>query len=249
MRIVIVLGLLLPPLCLASAAPALAQTDEQPPATVGDMPGGSLIGDMTIDEVMALIVSKIGGLLERSRPEPAVDGSVTPRFGGMDVDEAAALIRAAIRGNVEAQYKVGVHHGSGIGIPSNHCLATLWFDKAARAGHIEAQINLAFAYSGGTGVRIDPVLAYLWFTAAHRGGHRQALSLRQQRMSKMSPRDLERARVLAETFDPATAAPADMFLLAAEINRNGEMRWAIGPGSIVACGRADTSAQHQRAPN
>ncbi len=245
MRIVIVLGLLLPPLCLASAAPALAQTDEQPPATIGDMPGGSLIGDMTIDEVMATLLSKIGGLLERSRPEPAVDGSVTPRFGGMDVDEAAALIRAAIRGNVEAQYKVGVYHGGGIGIPQNSCLATLWFDKAARAGHAEAQINLAFAYASGRGVRSDRVLSYLWFTAAHRGGHWQALSLRQQMMSKMSPRDLERAQALAETFDPSTAAPADMFLLSAEIDRNGEMRWAIGPGSVVACGPADTSAQER----
>lgn len=54
-----------------------------------------------------------------------------------------------MEGEAEAQYLLGAMYFDGQGVEQDRCLATLWFDKAARRGHGQAQFRMGEAYIWG----------------------------------------------------------------------------------------------------
>jgi TPR repeat protein len=70
--------------------------------------------------------------------------------------------RAAMQGDVEAQYYLGVLSESGLGVPQDYNEAIFWYQRAAKEGLDLAQIRLAMNYALGKGVSMDLVDAYKW---------------------------------------------------------------------------------------
>lgn len=93
---------------------------------------------------------------------------VAALHSGIDLLEQKEYLKAldifmpmALEGYSEAQYQIGWMYEYGTGIPQDSCIATVWFDKAARQNHTRALRSLAFSYMGGEGVRENHKLAYL----------------------------------------------------------------------------------------
>ena len=65
---------------------------------------------------------------------------------GVDKDPSRAFkyyLQAAEKGNIRAQYCVGVYYFNGDGIEEDCKLAIAWFKKAAENGDLDAQFGLA----------------------------------------------------------------------------------------------------------
>ena len=106
----------------------------------------------------------------------------------------------AREGNVEAQFRIGIMHDKGRGVPENDAKAIEWFRKAAERGHLEGQINLGVMYARGQGVQRDNVMALFWFTLASKNGSRYALSNRQLLAGRMTSSQIEAAEKLAKKW-------------------------------------------------
>lgn len=88
----------------------------------------------------------------------------------MDKSEITALIKAAKRGDPEAQFQLGQQYDFGQGIEQNDSQALLWYRRAAEQGHPRAQYNLGVMYTNGQGVTKDSRMAVEWyFKAAEQG--------------------------------------------------------------------------------
>ncbi|MCC6917942.1 MAG: sel1 repeat family protein [Alphaproteobacteria bacterium] len=93
--------------------------------------------------------------------------------GGPEQDAAAAVFwfrTAALRGNVDGMYNLGLMHLRGLGVPRDPAEAYGWFLKAAEAGEGQAQIILATMLSEGQGVPADPKMALVWYYRAKANG-------------------------------------------------------------------------------
>ena len=81
-----------------------------------------------------------------------------------DYATAYRLLRPlADQGNANAQTKLGLIYGLGLGVPEDDAAAVSWFRKAADQGHAPAQYTLGFMYGNGVGVPQDYVQAHKWF--------------------------------------------------------------------------------------
>ncbi len=61
----------------------------------------------------------------------------------------------AERGDMRAQYNLGVLYDRGLGVPPNFAAAAKWYLAAAEQGHTDAEANLGYAYEQGRGVAQD----------------------------------------------------------------------------------------------
>lgn len=84
------------------------------------------------------------------------------------------LRQAAEAGDAAAQYRLGVMHGNGDGVPLDPSGAAAWIERAAQQGHVEAQNTLAWLYANGHGVTQDDAAARRWYLAAAQQGLVQA---------------------------------------------------------------------------
>ncbi len=85
-------------------------------------------------------------------------------YNSQDYQTAVRIWRSyAAKGNVEAQYFLGVayHKGHGVNQSLNQTIA--WFRKAAQGGHPTAMFNLGAAYWKGIGVRQNLGRAVDWW--------------------------------------------------------------------------------------
>jgi TPR repeat protein len=102
-----------------------------------------------------------------------------PVLAAGDMDRATAALkrrdyRAAARildglarkGNVEAQFKLGVLYLRGMGVKQNFKRAAGWFQRGAARGHVRSMVNLGSLYAGGRGVPKNNALAARWFRRA-----------------------------------------------------------------------------------
>ena len=80
----------------------------------------------------------------------------------------------AERGNVVAQYNLGVMNDSGDGIPLNYEEAVKWYYLAANQGHPKAQNNLGNLYRNGDGVLQNYQEARKWYQRSADQGHPSA---------------------------------------------------------------------------
>lgn len=83
-------------------------------------------------------------------------------------------LRASARGNVNAQFDLGIMYATGRGVLRNEQLAFKYFHKAARKNHIKAKFFMGLSFAQGRGVRQQPELAKYWFTQAVKAGHKDA---------------------------------------------------------------------------
>jgi glutaredoxin-related protein len=84
------------------------------------------------------------------------------------------MMQAAIRGHVEAQYRMGVLLGAGIGIEQNLEEAFKWTQKAADQGCVGAQHSLGDMFRKGEGVKADDLASAYWYKQAADKGDPQA---------------------------------------------------------------------------
>jgi hypothetical protein len=163
--------------------------------------GGKLEGSMRRAAlIFALCVAVAHGPAEAAE---SAFRKVSKAYRRGDYATALAGYSALARkGNAEAQFRIGIMHDKGRGVPENDAKAIEWFRRAADWGHLESQINLGVMYAQGQGVRRDNVTALFWFTLASKNGSRYALSNRQLLTGRMSSRDITAAEKLAEKWKP-----------------------------------------------
>lgn len=78
------------------------------------------------------------------------------------------LFLQALRGDAEAQFKLGVHYGFGIepGIPKNPAEQVKWYRLAADQGNVLAQRNLGQVLMTGDGIPRDDAEGFKWMQRA-----------------------------------------------------------------------------------
>ncbi len=145
-------------------------------------------------------------------------GLTAPAWAGFD-EGTAAYIRGdyatalrewrplAKQGMADAQYKVGVMYGEGLGVPQDDAEAVEWLRKAAEQGRAKAQYNLGFMYAKGRGVTQDYVQAYMWIDLAvanyfSQTNRHRAARFRQRIAERMTPAQISEAQKLAREWKP-----------------------------------------------
>jgi len=108
--------------------------------------------------------------------------------------------RAAVQGQVEAQFNLGVLYEDGSGVATSHVRAAYWYRLAAYQGHAVAQNNLGILYANGRGVPQDGVTAYAWYDVAAGNGNAKARFNRERLAESLTPEQVLEARQLATEF-------------------------------------------------
>ncbi len=85
------------------------------------------------------------------------------------------------RGNVLAQYRLGVMYNNGDGVKQDFRQAVTWFYRAATLGYAPAQKSLGIKYEKGQGVERDYGEAVSWY----RYGADQGYAIAQYRLGRM----------------------------------------------------------------
>ncbi len=91
--------------------------------------------------------------------------------GGLNFDEVRAK---AERGDVEAQFDLGIMYANGEGVAADPTQAILWYRKAAEQGDVAAQNNLGGMFGRGEGVPKDGREAVKWYSKAAQQGFAKA---------------------------------------------------------------------------
>ncbi|MDD2782417.1 tetratricopeptide repeat protein [Sulfuricurvum sp.] len=84
---------------------------------------------------------------------------------------------AALRGDKEAQFLVGVIYERGMAVDQNLSAAAQWFEKSAAQGHVDAQYNIGLMYAIGKGVTENHLMADKWLRRAAEQGDGDAEKL------------------------------------------------------------------------
>jgi TPR repeat protein len=82
--------------------------------------------------------------------------------------------KAAKKGNVEAQFNLGLMYYNGLGVDKDYAKAVEWYQKAADQGLAVAQFNLGTMYENGRGVAKDYTKAFEWYEKAADQGYAKA---------------------------------------------------------------------------
>src|SRR5229473_3381036 len=80
----------------------------------------------------------------------------------------------ADKGEVDAQYNLGVMYDKGQGVTRDYAVAVSWFRKAADQGFATAQLSLGIIYENGLGVPQDFTTAVSWYRRAAGQGNTAA---------------------------------------------------------------------------
>jgi localization factor PodJL len=129
-----------------------------------------------------------------------------------DLAEARRLyVAAADKGNAKAMHNLAVLYARGLDGKPDYAAAAQWFRRAAIHGLVDSQYNLAILNARGLGVERNFAESYKWFALAAKGGDRDAAHKRDEVATRLEPKQLESARLSAESFvampqpDEATA--------------------------------------------
>ena len=157
--------------------------------------------------------------------------------GGEESVVPDALRAAALRGEVEAQLRLGSEFFHGVNRPRNPELAVYWFRKAAAGGSAEAHYNLGICLEGGIGAIPSRLKAYREYETAAAAGvvpakFRRAMLLLtgippETEQSTVLPgvnADPEKARSLLRELATAGYMPAKRELAALTLDRKAEER-------------------------
>lgn len=143
----------------------------------------------------------------------ALLGEMHGSGSGVPQDHAKAALwyrKAAEQGNVQAQTSLGVMYEKGIGVPQDDKEAVSWYHKAAERGHGEALYILGGIHERGQGtVPADLVQAHKWFNLAVAAGFEVAQDNMEEIETRMSRKQVEKARSLARAWLAKHKQPAD----------------------------------------
>ena len=140
----------------------------------------------------AMVTLAVGAVVA----EPFEDGRGAYARG--DFGTALRLwLPLAERGDVRAQFGVGVMHEKGQGVVQDNVDALKWYRLAAAQGDAAAQYNLGVMYTKGQGVLQDYVRAHMWFNLAAVSGSAEAVKNRDIVAVKMTPQQVADAQKLA----------------------------------------------------
>jgi TPR repeat protein len=120
-----------------------------------------------------------------------------------DDREAAKWFRlAANQGDADAQYVLGVAYATGRGVPQDDQEAVKWWRLAAEQGLAQAQSKLSAMYALGRGVPQNYVQAHMWANLAGAQGENEAIKLRKELATRISPAQIAEAQRLARAWKP-----------------------------------------------
>lgn len=112
-----------------------------------------------------------------------------------------AILKAAERGDAEAQFNLGHLHEKGLGVPQDFKKSAAWYRKSAEQGYACSQRDLGLLYIYGRGVPQDFSQAYSWLSVAVANGcEYDAISRRDALSKKLSKSKLEHAQEVAASY-------------------------------------------------
>lgn len=85
------------------------------------------------------------------------------------------LRTAAMKGDANAAYEIGLRFAEGKGVAANYDEAAKWYDRAAQAGVVPATFRLGTLYEKGLGVKKDADIARRYYTQAAERGNAKAM--------------------------------------------------------------------------
>jgi len=112
--------------------------------------------------------------------------------------QAQEILRPlAAKGDVDAQYNLGMMYDYGKGVTQDYKEAVKWYLLAAEQGSASAQYNLGVMYDNGEGVIQDYVRANMWFILVTSKGEEKARKNREEVTKKMTPAQIAEAQKMA----------------------------------------------------
>jgi TPR repeat protein len=122
----------------------------------------------------------------------------------IETQTAKMLRDHASRGDVDAQYWLGLYHSSGCyeGIERNIPEAIYWYRRAAEQGDTDAQRFLAGLYVLGYGVTLDLKEAYFWSLLGAKCGNDIAVNDAESLRPRIPRYEREEAERRAEIWMP-----------------------------------------------
>ena len=100
----------------------------------------------------------------------------------------------AVKGDAEAQFRLGAMYEYGEGVPAQPTKAIQWYRRAADQEYGPAQYALGIVYAQGQGVLQDYIEAHMWLNLASSSGDPHAASERDKLAEKMSPAQIDEAQ-------------------------------------------------------
>lgn len=113
----------------------------------------------------------------------------------------------AEKGNIYAQYKLGLLYLVGHGILQDYEEAVKWLNLASEKGFAPAQYELGLIYRAGTGVSVDYALSYVWLNLAAAAGIEAAATIRDKMMHALSPQQLAQAQKTSRDWLKSRVSP------------------------------------------
>jgi hypothetical protein len=181
-------------------------------------------------------------------PEAAAQGE------GLRVSDDKAITvqwyrENAEKGDLDAQYKLGLLHLTGKGALQDFGEAAKWLRLSAEQGHPQAQFQLGLIYRVGHGVPTDQAQAYKWLNLAAAAGVNQAVLTRNEVMRSLTAEQLAQAQKESREWHakPAKAVKMDEPVAAnaggAAPAAAGEAKAALSVGAPAASGGSTATSR------
>ncbi len=103
--------------------------------------------------------------------------------------------KMAKKGNVPAQFAMGVLYYQGLGVMANTSQAVKWLRKAAEQNHALAQYNLGIMIANGQGTQTDLVEAYAWLSLSAKNGYPEAATALENLSAELSSSEKKEAEM------------------------------------------------------
>jgi len=119
-------------------------------------------------------------------------------------DEAMQqLLPMAHAGNADAEEFIGIMYAMGLGVERDDQRAFDWYLRSAMKGHPGAQSGVGWYYEIGRGMPApDLVRAYMWYVLSAIGGDPDAAISQEEVVKKMTPEQIEKAKIMIEDYKP-----------------------------------------------
>ncbi|MBN9131874.1 MAG: SEL1-like repeat protein [Nitrosospira multiformis] len=141
----------------------------------------------------------------RTHDIPQSSGSITPSAPARNpMEDHHFTVRlyqeAAINGDADSQYKLGLLYLTGNGALQDFAEAAKWLQLAAEQGYGPAQYELGLIYRNGYGLPADPMQSYVWLNLAAAAGVQQAIAARDEVMRALSSKQLAQAQKISREW-------------------------------------------------
>ena len=117
-----------------------------------------------------------------------------------DETAAAWYRKAALQGDPEGEYHLGLCYDRGLGVPMDSALALKWYLDAARQGNAAAQYEAGSCYRLAKGVPAYLYQAYIWFNLAAASGNENAREARDCVAYRMTAEQIRKAELMSHSM-------------------------------------------------